>query len=120
MWATEMINGLAKELAKGDEVSFTSFGKKGGLQATLNDDGMVNSYQKWSGGTTTATLCVEPQTLKRTALEIIVEMAADTLEMADADKYEPHRQEVHRFMVTSTAKKIWPTYQREEYFNEEE
>jgi hypothetical protein len=47
-------------------------------------------------------------------------MAADTLEMADADKYEPHRQEVHRFMETSTAKEIWPTYQREEYFNEEE
>ena len=81
---------------------------------------MVTSYQKWSSGTTTATLCAEPQTLKQTALEIIVGMAADTLEMADADKYERHRQEVHRFMETSTAKEIWPTYQREEHFNEEE
>ena len=88
MWATQMIDGLAKELAKGGEVPFTSFGKTGGLQATLNDDGMVDiCTQKWSGGTTTATLCGEPQTLKQTALEIIVGMAADTLEMADADKY---------------------------------
>ena len=120
MWATQMIDGLAKELAKGGEVPFTSFGKTGGLQATLNDDGMVTSYQKWSGGTTTATLCGEPQTLKQPALEIIVGMAADTLEMTDADKYEAHRQEVHRFMETSTAKEIWPTYHRENYFNEEE
>ena len=43
MWATQMIDGLAKELAKGGEVPFTSFGKTGGLQATLNDDarGMI-------------------------------------------------------------------------------
>ena len=120
MWATQMIDGLAKELAKGGEVPFTSFGKTGGLQATLNDDGMVTSFQKWSDGTTTATLCAEPQTLKQTALEIFVGFAAETLERADAERYESLRQEMHNYMETPQAKQIWPAYVREDYFNEEE
>lgn len=115
-----MINDMAKRLATGGEVPFTFIGKTGGLQATLNDDGMVTSYQKWSGGTTTATLCAEPQTPKQTALEIFVGFAAETLERADAERYESLRQEMHNYMETTEAKQIWPTYKREEYFNEEE
>lgn len=115
-----MIDDMAKRLAMGGEVPFTFIGKKGGLQATLNDEGMVTSYQKWSGGTTSAVLCGEPQTLKQTALEIFVTFAAETLERPDAEKYESLRQEMHNYMETAEAKEIWPTYHRENYFNEEE
>mgnify|MGYP003138899307 CR=1 FL=1 len=115
-----MINGLANKLEEGDEVSFTSFGRTGGLQANLNDDGMVTSLDEWSGGSQSHSIFPVPQTTVQTALEIIVSMAAGTLEFDDAEKYEPHRQEVHRFMETDKAKEIWPTYVRSNYFNEEE
>tara|TARA_R100001463_G_scaffold76199_7_gene130265 strand:- start:5127 stop:5474 length:348 start_codon:yes stop_codon:yes gene_type:complete len=115
-----MINDMAKRLAMGGEVPFTFIGKTGGLQATLNDDGMVTSYQKWGGGTTSAILCGEPQTVKQTALEIFVTFAAETSERPDAWKYEKLRQEMHNYMETPEAKRIWPTYIRENYFNEEE
>ena len=115
-----MINDMAKRLATGDMIQFTFIGKTGALQATLNDDGMVTSFQKWSDGTTTATPCAEPQTLKQTALEIFVGFAAETLERADAERYEGLRQEMHNYMETAEAKQIWPAYIREDYFNEEE
>ena len=115
-----MINRLAKQLEEGDEVSFTSFGRTGGLLPTLNDDGMVISLDEWSDGSQSHSIFPVPQTTVQTALEIIVSMVADTLDFDDAAKYEPHRQEVQRFMETGKAKEIWPTYVRSNYFNEEE
>ena len=46
--------------------------------------------------------------------------AAETSERPDAWKYEKLRQEMHNYMETPEAKRIWPTYIRENYFNEEE
>ncbi len=115
-----MINRLAKQLEEGDEVSFTSFGRTGGLQANLNDDGMVTSLDQWSDGSQSHGIFPVPQTTVKTALEIIVSMVADTLEFDNAEKYEPHRQEVQRFMETRKAKEIWPTYVRSNYFNEDD
>ena len=115
-----MINQVAKLMASGEEFNFTAFGQSMGAQAEVDDDGLVRSWQKWSGRSTTAVLGGgESKTPERAALGLLKLLVDETHDLDNAEDYEPHRKEFYQFMDTEDALRLWPASERHGY-NEEE
>lgn len=113
-----MINQVAELMASGEEFNFTAFGQSMGAQAELDDDGLVRSWQKWSGGRTTAIVGGGSKTPERAALSLLKLLVDETHDLDNAGDYEPHRKEFYRFMDTEDSLRIWPAEERYGY-NEE-
>lgn len=114
-----MIDQVADLLASGEEFNFTAFGQSMGAQAEVNDDGLIKSWQKWSGGSTVANFGPDAQTPRRAALGLLKLLVDETHDLDNPEKYEPHRKEFYRFMDTEDGLRLWPASERYGY-NEEE
>lgn len=114
-----IINQVAKLMASGEEFNFTAFGQSMGAQAELDDDGLVSSWQKWSGGKTTAVLGSDSRTPQRAALGLLKLLVDETHDLDNAEDYEPHRKEFYWFMDTEDGLRLWPASERHDH-NEEE